>query len=380
MSATGDDWLQNYLLNVWEFVHGETQLESLPWNVTLPVADLCNARCTFCTSWLEGRSLVKLDEVRNFSEVFARAHQIGLVGHGEPLAHPQFDKLCGRSSPRAMDPRAYIYTITNGVHLKKWSTHLNRINLDVKGLDKLEPRRPAKTHDLVMGLGPDAFEEVVSAIRDVVAASSPTRPRQVYITMVVTQQNMHEVADFVRLGNELGVSGVWLRALLPQSRSRPRTELSPSRAKPPIREFRRHRTEALAAIAGSESPGASRARDVGRRDSVGTAEGRGRSQSAGISSLARKPSATGTCGIGITTSIRCRQTIPRRGQPLDVSAHSTVKRYEDGIYIGTPATQWSYALTGSRWRRELAGSTGVGGCGAPSRERDLRHDRVWPNR
>jgi Radical SAM superfamily len=351
--AAGDGWLQNYLLNVWEFVHGETELESLPWNVTLPVADLCNARCTFCTSWIEGRSLVKLDQVRNFGEVFARAHQIGLVGHGEPLAHPQFDKLC-EIIAETMDPRAFIYTITNGVHLRKWSAHLNRINLESVSISL--NAATAETHDLVMGLGPDAFDEVVSAIRDVVAASSPTRPRQVYITMVVTQQNMHEVADFVRLGNELGVSGVWLRALLPQSSLV--SGLNYHVLAPNLHpEFRRHKAEALAAIAASEVPVQAEPEMWDADIFSGPLK----------EEVARNPPPL----IPREEALRDRDLRQRnrdlygaekralRGQALDVSGHSTVKRYEDGIYIGTPAAQWSCALsTALAWPADLPPSAG----------------------
>src|SRR5262245_11385777 len=45
-----DPFFRNYCLNLWEYVHGVDVLTTYPWNVALPLADLCNARCTFCTS------------------------------------------------------------------------------------------------------------------------------------------------------------------------------------------------------------------------------------------------------------------------------------------------------------------------------------------
>jgi hypothetical protein len=337
--ASGDAWLQNYLLNIWEYVHGKTELESLPWNITLPVADLCNARCTFCTSWIEGRSLVKLEQVRNFGEVFARAHQIGLVGHGEPLAHPRFDNLC-EIVAETMDPRAIIYTITNGVHLRKWSTHLNRINLESVSISL--NAASAETHDVVMGLGLDAFDEVVSAIRQVISDSPPSRRCRVNITMVVTQQNMHEVADFVRLGNQLGVAAIWLRALLPQSslvHGLNYHVLSPNLHP----EFERHKAEALAAIAASEVP-------VNAEPEMWDADvlaGPLRDE------VARNPPKF----ISREEALRDRDLRRRnhdlytsernvlRGRALDASEHSNVAKRDDGLYVGTPEAQWSYALT-----------------------------------
>ena len=34
-----DPWVSNLLLNMWEYIHGETTLTSYPWNISLPIAD-----------------------------------------------------------------------------------------------------------------------------------------------------------------------------------------------------------------------------------------------------------------------------------------------------------------------------------------------------
>jgi 2-iminoacetate synthase ThiH len=64
-----DPWSQNFFLNCWEYATAQDVLESYPWNVALPFADLCNARCTFCDSWLRGEGVMKLDEIERFVEV-----------------------------------------------------------------------------------------------------------------------------------------------------------------------------------------------------------------------------------------------------------------------------------------------------------------------
>lgn len=213
--------LQNFATSIWEFAKGVDTLTSFPWNVTIPVADLCNARCTFCTSWLEGRKVLDLKKLEVFEPILKRAIFVGLVGHGEPLAHPHFDELCERLQ-KILDPRAVCYTITNGVFLEKWRDCIDRLNLCSFSIS-LNAATP-ETHDEIMGLGRDAFPRILDSIARLVAVPDGRRPPErlaprnnTYITMVVTKQNIAEIPAFIALGNKLGVTGIWLRSLLPQA-------------------------------------------------------------------------------------------------------------------------------------------------------------------
>jgi Radical SAM superfamily len=210
-----DSWATNFLTNVWEYAQGAAELTSYPWNVSLPVADVCNARCTFCTSWLEGREILDIAQLDRFTSVLRRAVSVGLVGHGEPMAHPQFDAVCAKLGA-VLDPRAQCYTITNGVFLEKWRDHLDAINLHSYSVS-LNAATP-ETHDTVMGLGLDAFPKIVRSLEHLVDLNRRKGLGiQIYITLVATQQNIHEIPAFIELGNRLGVAGVWLRTLLPQA-------------------------------------------------------------------------------------------------------------------------------------------------------------------
>ena len=251
-SAFPDDpWGTNYLVNVWEYVHGVAELSSYPWNISLPVADVCNARCTFCTSWLEGREILDINQLDRFSSVLRNAVYVGLVGHGEPMAHPEFDTLCAKLAA-VLDPRAQCYTITNGVFLEKWHDHLELINLHSYSISL--NAATAETHDAVMGLGLDAFPRIICSLEHL----ADLRDRkglgvQIYITLVVTQQNIHEIPAFIELGNRLGVTAVWLRTLLPQSRLLP--GLNYHVLAPYLHpEFYRLREEAREAIEASHVP------------------------------------------------------------------------------------------------------------------------------
>jgi hypothetical protein len=249
--SSSDPWIRNFLLNVWEYVHGVTELTTYPWNISLPIADICNARCTFCTAWIDGKALVKLPQIEAFSDVIRHAVSVGLVGHGEPLAHPQFDKICELISTH-LDPRATTYTITNGVYLKKWEHLLDAINLRSFSIS-LNAATP-ETHHTVMGLGENAFPGIVESLQKLCEKDeNGNAKRNVSITMVLTQQNFHEIPAFIRLGEELGVTQVWLRSLLPQTNLTPglNYHLLPAYELP---NFAQLKEEAIAAITNAKVP------------------------------------------------------------------------------------------------------------------------------
>jgi hypothetical protein len=132
---SGDPWLCNYFVNLWKYPNGEDTLISYSYNVTIPIADVCNARCTFCTPWLEGTKVRALEDVDGFADVLRHARVVGLAGHGEPLAHPHCEELLGRISAQ-LDPRCQAYLITNGVFLQKQRPALAKINITTSLLSK----------------------------------------------------------------------------------------------------------------------------------------------------------------------------------------------------------------------------------------------------
>jgi MoaA/NifB/PqqE/SkfB family radical SAM enzyme len=205
----------------------------------------------FCTSWLEGREILDLKQLDRFSSVLRNAVYVGLVGHGEPMAHPEFNVLCAKLAD-VLDPRAQCYTITNGVFLEKWRDHLDTINLHSYSIS-LNAATP-ETHDAVMGLGLDVFPKIVRSLGYLINfRDRKGLGAQVYITLVVTQQNIQEIPAFIELGNRLGVTGVWLRTLLPQAGLLP--GLNYHLLAPYLHpEFYRLRQEAREAIAASRVP------------------------------------------------------------------------------------------------------------------------------
>ncbi len=207
----GDDpWLLNYLTNLWEYNHGVTTLTSYPWNVCLPLVDVCNAACTFCNSWLRGRRWMGLDELENFAPIVRNAKLLGLAGHGEPLIHPEFEALSRRFS-ELIDRRCGVYLITNGYLLSRYEAELEAMNLATYNISL--NAATAETHETVMGLGSDAFERVIGAVKGLIEKRNSGKKIVINISLVVVKQNLHEVASFVELGNELGVNNIYVRTL-----------------------------------------------------------------------------------------------------------------------------------------------------------------------
>ncbi len=210
-----DSFARNYFLNLWEYTTGQDILESYPWNVTLPLADLCNARCTFCDAWLRGEGVMQLEDFDRFIEVLKFARVIGIQGHGEPLANPHINAILSRVGEVA-DVRARAYIITNGVFLEKNLDLLLRARVEVFNISL--NATSCETHHIVMGLGEQAYTAILSTIRKLIEIRNHERPSiEVTISMVLTRDNIHEASNFIQLGNELGVNRIYLRTLMPIS-------------------------------------------------------------------------------------------------------------------------------------------------------------------
>jgi MoaA/NifB/PqqE/SkfB family radical SAM enzyme len=206
-----DPWLHNYARNAWEFVHRRTVLTTYPPDVCIPIADVCNARCTFCTSWLEGTRITTLEEIDGFEEVLRYARWLGLAGHGEPLAHPRIREILTRLATW-LDSRATAYVITNGIYLSGLMDDLIRSRVRQFAISL--NAATAATHREVMGLPKGSFEDILESIRGVVARRE-THGTTVSTSMVITQQNLPEVPAFIELANTMGVDRIQLKTLAP---------------------------------------------------------------------------------------------------------------------------------------------------------------------
>ncbi len=204
-----DPWLHNYVLSVWEYVNGKTQLTSLPWNLTLGITTTRNAKCTFCSVPMrraKDRALPDDLESIPHLERLLRFSRLLLITGGEPTIHPRFATMLGRLK-ELLDPRCYVTMITHGSRLDRFSAELDSLNVNY--VVSLNAATPA-THHKLMQLGENALPQIIESIRRVIANG-----RIVDLSLVVVHDNLEEIPAFLELAEDLGVHGVYLRTLIP---------------------------------------------------------------------------------------------------------------------------------------------------------------------
>lgn len=208
--ATENKVFRNYFLNLWECVNGETYLESYPWSVSIPIADICNARCTFCTSWLSGTGVFNVKDLAVFQQPIEHARILTLQGHGEPLVHPYIDDILENIAKWAPeDCRTSI--ITNAAKLDQKLDILLDARVEVFNISL--NAATAETHDIVMGLGQAAFDQILNTVSKLTDLRNNGKNIEVTLSLVVNKDNLHEVVDFIKLANSLKVDLIYLRSL-----------------------------------------------------------------------------------------------------------------------------------------------------------------------
>jgi MoaA/NifB/PqqE/SkfB family radical SAM enzyme len=243
---TGDRVRDNLVLNKWEFAHGVTVLRSHPWRLSVPFV-LCNAQCEFCAAWQMKGNAPLLELMQALAPVLRHCLQVDLVGWGEPLIHPQFGDVLGVIR-RETDARARLALTTNGTRLAEWVDRLleARVTDYAVSIHAAQPR----THEDLMGLPAGEFERVLAGVRALTARKREFPGTSVETVLVVTQQNLAEIPDFLALSADLGADSVHLRTLMPMDS--PRAGLDYHRL-PPYQHprFEYLRDAALAAVARS---------------------------------------------------------------------------------------------------------------------------------
>ncbi len=202
----------NYVVNLWEYERGVAEVTSYPWKVAIPMTDVCNARCTFCTAPLvPDPQCLKVEEVKYFADALRYAIHVDLQGLGEPLAHPQFEEIVEEIG-KYISSVAQLGIITNGWLLcgRRWELlkkiHITNIHVSVNAATD-------KTHQVAMGSRPGTFDKVVKNIEDALADTG--WPRFLKTSLVVTRHSLPEVSDFIEMFVNRGVKIFQINALLP---------------------------------------------------------------------------------------------------------------------------------------------------------------------
>ena len=247
-----DPWLHNYYRSIWEKANRRITLATYPWHQAYAIADVCNARCPFCSNAYETSGIFDVARIERFAKIIRFARTLILTG-GEATVHPKFREILRAIQP-VIDRRCFFSLITNGARLERFLPDL--LATPVSFAVSLNAATPATHHD-VMRLGPQAFDRIVSVVRDLRAQG-----RYVALSMVVTRRNLAEVPAFIDLANDLDASAIYVRTMNPLTeRSRKTTPAGfrvlsgyPDLHPTTHPEFERLRAEAAASILRSAIP------------------------------------------------------------------------------------------------------------------------------
>jgi MoaA/NifB/PqqE/SkfB family radical SAM enzyme len=185
----------------------------LPRQVYIEVTNRCNSLCASCPLTydhflpFEPKHHLTWPQFRRIVDQLPRIERAVLHGIGEPLLNPQLPRFIAHLKQRG----AHVLFNTNAVLLDERRGDALRET----GLDELRVSLDAATPALYHRLrGIDKFEQIIDNLRAfIVRHGGRERPR-VSLWFVGMRENLHELADFVRLAADLGVPEVYLQRLV----------------------------------------------------------------------------------------------------------------------------------------------------------------------
>ena len=188
------------------------QLLNAPFLVVWNLTNLCNLRCKHCyqSAGTTASDELKLEEkirlVRDLADVGVVA--VALSG-GEPLIHPHFFPVVAEARNRGM----FVAVATNGTMIdEKMAQRMKDGGVGYVEIS-LDSTRP-ELHDEFRGV-PGSWERTIEGIENCVHVGLYT-----VIATTVTQLNVAEVADLIRLTKSLGAKRFTHFNFIPTGRGR----------------------------------------------------------------------------------------------------------------------------------------------------------------
>ena len=204
-----DKQKQNSRLNKEEALTNRCILKSVPQRVVLEMTSACNIRCKMC-----GRSAVnfkptffKKEWLKLLEPISDRIEEVTLLGWGEPTLHPDFTYFLKWAHERKLRK----FFCTNGTKLKILKEDIFRYEVELLTVS-LDGATAGTNNQIRYG---EDFEEITSAIREIVEEKKKKGTPYPYISIVMTlmESNYREFPDFVRLAKDLEIQeakGVYL--------------------------------------------------------------------------------------------------------------------------------------------------------------------------
>jgi MoaA/NifB/PqqE/SkfB family radical SAM enzyme len=204
----------NTKLNRLEAKLGKERLLSYPQYLTLPLTNVCNARCIFCGyTEKEHKVFVKPEDLKKLQwlRFVERINVNG--GYGDSLANPFFGDIVDYI--HKLSPSSSLSMTTNGIGLteKIIPPILGHMSFILFSLNAPDP----DSWGTVMQCrsAGRVFHRMVALLKDV-CRNKPSRLK-IGLSMVVFKDNLHLVEDFMHLSHEIGVDSVVLTQYYPIS-------------------------------------------------------------------------------------------------------------------------------------------------------------------
>ncbi len=193
--------MQRYIHTIGNVMRKPLTMRQLPVHLHLEHTTYCNLDCTFCnrTEYISQSQHLRLEQFREILDRI-RPQKFSLTGIGEPLMHPQVIEMIRLAKQQGTS----VDLVTNGTLLtQERCVELVKSGLDVLriSLDSATP----ETYHTIRGL--DTFPHILDGIRTLVETKKQfglSKPF-VRLTYVMMKDNLHEIAQTVALGKELGV-------------------------------------------------------------------------------------------------------------------------------------------------------------------------------
>lgn len=169
----------------------------------------CNFRCPHCqvTHWTKEPSYLKVDSFKHILDQVSPLRHIKLQGMGEPLLNKQIIELLREGEARGI---AMSFLSNGSVLTDKIAEHL--LELDNTVIWFSVDGATTEVFEKIRVGG--KLEKVKANIKNLTKRIGSKQSSQVKIWTVVTQENLHELADIVRLSKELSADSICLQVFL----------------------------------------------------------------------------------------------------------------------------------------------------------------------
>jgi MoaA/NifB/PqqE/SkfB family radical SAM enzyme len=197
---------RNASLAFLEYSRKSIIVRHMPVDIVVAVTTICNLRCVMCPHGLgivEKPRNMPLDSVCALSGALDTVSRMIVSGVGEPTISPAFWNVLERFVP---SDAVFIRVNTNALLITPEkaqaiaSSALSEISISLDAAS-------ASTYTRIRG---GNFERALAGIRMLVQArcKNPEPRKEISINLTLMRENFAELADFVRLGKELGVEVV----------------------------------------------------------------------------------------------------------------------------------------------------------------------------